>query len=225
MAQFSVNAQRFDPYKNFKFRVQVGRPVRGGRQQGRRPEAHHRSGQAPRGGRPEHEPQVAGSHRVRRHHPRAGGYPRHRVRASGRTRSGTSGRAWGIEVSLKDFRKDIMIEVYNEAGQLVLAYKVYRCWVSEFQAAARPRRQRQRRGDPAHQARERRVGARLRRARADASQRTRCLRSEPTVGAAAMGVLTASELLFGLGAGALANAAPGAHFAARGGLARSPDPK
>jgi phage tail-like protein len=37
-------------------------------------------------------------------------------------------------VSLKDFRKDIIIEVYNEAGQKVLAYFVYRCWVSEYQA-------------------------------------------------------------------------------------------
>jgi len=37
-------------------------------------------------------------------------------------------------VSLKDFRKDIVIEIYNEAGQLVLAYKVYRCWVSEYEA-------------------------------------------------------------------------------------------
>ena len=37
-------------------------------------------------------------------------------------------------MSLKDFRKDIIIEVYNEAGQLALAYKVFRCWVSEFQA-------------------------------------------------------------------------------------------
>jgi phage tail-like protein len=40
----------------------------------------------------------------------------------------------GSEVALKDFRKDIIIEFYNEAGQLVLAYKVYRCWVSEYQA-------------------------------------------------------------------------------------------
>ena len=34
----------------------------------------------------------------------------------------------------KDFRKDLIIEVYNEAGQLAIAYKVYRCWVCEFQA-------------------------------------------------------------------------------------------
>ena len=44
------------------------------------------------------------------------------------------GSGLGSEVSLKDFRKDIIIEVYNEAGQLALAYKVYRCWASEFQA-------------------------------------------------------------------------------------------
>ena len=44
------------------------------------------------------------------------------------------GSGLGAEVSLKDFRKDIIIEVYNEAGQLALAYKVFRCWVSEYQA-------------------------------------------------------------------------------------------
>ena len=44
------------------------------------------------------------------------------------------GSGLGAEVSLKDFRKDIIIELYNEAGQLALAYKVFRCWVSEFQA-------------------------------------------------------------------------------------------
>ncbi len=44
------------------------------------------------------------------------------------------GGALGSEVSLKDFRKDIIIELYNEAGQKVMAYKVYRCWVSEYQA-------------------------------------------------------------------------------------------
>ena len=37
-------------------------------------------------------------------------------------------------MSLADFRKDLIIEVYNEAGQLAIAYKVFRCWVSEYQA-------------------------------------------------------------------------------------------
>ena len=44
------------------------------------------------------------------------------------------GAGLGAEVSLKDFRKDIILEVYNEAGQLALAYKIFRCWVSEYQA-------------------------------------------------------------------------------------------
>ncbi len=38
------------------------------------------------------------------------------------------------DVSLKDFRKDIVLEVYNEAGQKVLAYNIYRCWPSEFRS-------------------------------------------------------------------------------------------
>jgi phage tail-like protein len=44
------------------------------------------------------------------------------------------GAALGSEVSLADFRKDIILEFYNEAGQVVLAYKIYRCWPSIFQA-------------------------------------------------------------------------------------------
>lgn len=36
--------------------------------------------------------------------------------------------------SLKDFRKDIIIELYDETGQKVLTYNLFRCWVSEFNA-------------------------------------------------------------------------------------------
>ena len=39
-----------------------------------------------------------------------------------------------MDLSLKDFRKDIILEVYNEAGQRLLAYNIYRCWPSEFRA-------------------------------------------------------------------------------------------
>jgi phage tail-like protein len=52
--------------------------------------------------------------------------------------SSPANTVWGAgadaEASLKDFRKDIVIEIHDEAGQLVVAYKVLRCWVSEFQA-------------------------------------------------------------------------------------------
>lgn len=40
----------------------------------------------------------------------------------------------GKEMALKNFRKDITIEMYNESGQLVISYNVFRCWVSEYQA-------------------------------------------------------------------------------------------
>ena len=35
---------------------------------------------------------------------------------------------------MKDFRKYITIDMFNEAGQLVISYQVFRCWVSEYQA-------------------------------------------------------------------------------------------
>ncbi len=40
----------------------------------------------------------------------------------------------GSEMSLKDYRKDISIELYNEAGQLAMAFRVYRCWPSHYAA-------------------------------------------------------------------------------------------
>jgi phage tail-like protein len=38
-----------------------------------------------------------------------------------------------LETSLKDFRRDITIDVYDESGQKVLSYQVFNCWVSEYQ--------------------------------------------------------------------------------------------
>ena len=44
------------------------------------------------------------------------------------------GAGLGSEVSLKDFRKDVTLELYTEAGQLVIAYQIFRCWPSEYVA-------------------------------------------------------------------------------------------
>ena len=133
MAEFTVNATRFDPYKNFKFRVKWdGRYVAG-------------------------ISKVSALKRtteVVEH--REGGDPSTSRKSPGRTKYEAvtlergvthdvdfeqwANKVWnfgsglGAEVSLKDFRKDIIIEVYNEAGQLALAYKVFRCWVSEYQS-------------------------------------------------------------------------------------------
>jgi phage tail-like protein len=133
MASFSVNATRFDPYKNFKFRVKWdGRYVAGVSKVG----------------------MLKRTTQVVTH--REGGDPSTNRKSPGRTdydaitleRGVThdvefelwAGKVWslnsalGAEVSLASFRKDILIEFYNEAGQLAITYKVYRCWVSEYQA-------------------------------------------------------------------------------------------
>ena len=133
MAQFKVNQSRVDPYKNFKFRVKWGGKY------------------------------VAGVSKVStlkrttevvKH--RHGGDPSSSKKSPGRTEYDAisldrgvthdiefeqwANKVWnfgnglGAEMSLQDFRKDIVLEVYNEAGQLAIAYKIYRCWVSEYQA-------------------------------------------------------------------------------------------
>ena len=114
MAQFTVNAQRFDPYKNFNFRVKWdGKYVAG-------------------------VSKVTGLKRtteVVKH--REGGDPSTSRKSPGRTEFDAitlergvthdtdfeqwAAKVWqlgaglGSEVSLKDFRKDVIIEVYNEA--------------------------------------------------------------------------------------------------------------
>ena len=135
MAEFSVNVnpQRFDPYKNFKFRVKWdGQYVAGISYVGA----------------------LRRTTEVVRH--REGGDPSSSRKSPGRTeyeavelRRGVThdqkfeqwvNKVWnwgsqlGAEVSLKDFRKDIIVETYNEAGQVVIAYRLYRCWVSAYNA-------------------------------------------------------------------------------------------
>ena len=128
MAQFTVNPSRFDPYKNFKFRVKWdGKYVAGVSKVGA----------------------LKRTTEVVKH--REGGDPSSSRKSPGRTefeaitleRGVThdtefekwANKVWhfraglGAETSLKDFRKDIILEMYNEAGQVVIAYRLYRCWV------------------------------------------------------------------------------------------------
>lgn len=135
MAQFSVNSHRFDPYKNFKFRVKWdGKYVAGiskcGALKRTTEVVKHREGGDPSStrkspGRTEYE--AITLERGVTHDPEFERWA---------NKVWNYGSGLGAEVSLKDFRKDIIIDVYNEAGQLALSYKVYRCWVSEFQAQA-----------------------------------------------------------------------------------------
>lgn len=133
MAQFS--SDRFDPYKNFKFRVKfegVPEAVAGISKVSslkRTTEVvKHREGGDPSSsrkspGRTEYEPITLER-----------GVTHDKDFEQWANKVWNFGSGLGSEVSLKDFRKNLTIEVYNEAGQLAIAYKVFRCWVSEFQA-------------------------------------------------------------------------------------------
>lgn len=133
MSQFTVNPSRFDPYKNFKFRIKWdGRYVAGVNKISplvRTTEVvRHREGGDPSTsrkspGRSEYEPITL--ERGVTHDPEFERWA---------NKVWNFGGGLGTESSLQDFRKDLIIELYNEAGQVVLAYFVYRCWVSEFQA-------------------------------------------------------------------------------------------
>ena len=139
MAQFSVNAARFDPYKNFKFRVKWdGAYVAGVSKVGalkRTTEVvEHREGGDPSTsrkspGRSKYEPitlerGVSHDPEFQKWANKVWNYDNAQAAADQRTQ----------EVSLADFRKDIIIDAFNEAGQKVLSYYVYRAWVSEYQA-------------------------------------------------------------------------------------------
>jgi phage tail-like protein len=133
MAQFSVNATRFDPYKNFKFRVKWdGRYVAGVSKVGALKRStelvEHREGGDPSTSRKSpgrNKFEAITLERGVTHDPEFEKWA---------NKVWNFGSGLGSEVSLKDFRKDLIIEVYNEAGQLALSYKVFRCWVSEYQA-------------------------------------------------------------------------------------------
>lgn len=131
MAQFTVNAQRFDPYKNFKFRIKWdGRYVAGVSKISA----------------------LKRSTEVVDH--REGGDPSTERHAPGRTKFEPITIERGVThdpefekwanliyttdgdaaISLKNFRKDVLIEFLNEQGSVAKTYKVYRCWVSEYNA-------------------------------------------------------------------------------------------
>lgn len=133
MAEFTVNSTRFDPYKNFKFRLKWdGQYIAGVSKCS----------------------MLKRTTEVVKH--REGGDPSTSRKSPGRTeydavtlergvthdtafeywadKVWSLGAGLGSEVSLKDFRKDMILDIFNEAGQKVISYKIYRCWVSEYQA-------------------------------------------------------------------------------------------
>jgi phage tail-like protein len=133
MAQFTVNPHRLDPYKNFKFRIRWDGQVVAGvskisalrrttevveHREGADPSTSHKSP-----GRTTFEPITL---------ERGVTHDEAFERWANKVWDFDAGA--GAEVSLKDFRKDITLELHNEAGQVVIAYRIFRCWPSSFTA-------------------------------------------------------------------------------------------
>jgi phage tail-like protein len=133
MAEFVANPTRFDPYKNFKFRLKWdGQYVAGVSKVSalkRTTETvKHRDGGDPSTsrkspGRTEYE--AITLERGVTHDPAFEAWA---------AKVWQIGAGLGSEVSLADFRKDVILDFYNEAGQLAISYKIYRAWVSEYEA-------------------------------------------------------------------------------------------
>jgi phage tail-like protein len=133
MAEFPVNPHRFDPYKDFKFRVWWdGRIVAGvsfvSALRRTTDVISHRSGADPSRSRRSPGPSSHEPITLKRgvtHDPDFEDW---------------ANKVWPLsappelEVSLTDFRKDITIELLNEAGQVAKAYRVFRCWPSVYEA-------------------------------------------------------------------------------------------
>jgi phage tail-like protein len=128
MAQFTVNATRFDPYKSFMFRVKwdgqyvAGLSKMSALKRTTDPVVHRE------GGDPSFERKSPGTSKY------------DAVTLERGLSHDPAFELWAnlvhsleSPISLKSFRKDITVDVFNEAGQKVLSYLLFRCWVSEFQ--------------------------------------------------------------------------------------------
>jgi len=129
--QFVLNSYRFDPYKNFKFRVRWdGKVVAGvskvsALKQSTEAVAHRE------GGDPSSSRLTPG---VFKFEP----ITIERGLTHDTEFEKWAKLVWNVEgdalISLANFRKDIILELLNEQGVVAKAYKIYRCWVSEYQA-------------------------------------------------------------------------------------------
>jgi phage tail-like protein len=131
MAKFSVNSHRFDPYRNFKFKIKWdGQYVAGLSKCGALKKTTESSDWR-EGGDPSTGRKIPGKT----------SYDAISLEAG--VTHDTAFEAWAGLVnnfqgdsatSLRNFRKDVTIDVFNLSGQKVLSYNVFRCWVSEYQA-------------------------------------------------------------------------------------------
>jgi len=128
---FPVNAHRHDPYRTFKFQILIdGKPVAGLKKMG----ALKRKTEAIKW-------RSAGDPSSERILP--GGTSYEPVTLEQGLSHDPVFESWAnlvnnvegdAAMSLKNFRKDIVINVLNLQGTVAISYRLYRAWVSEYQA-------------------------------------------------------------------------------------------
>lgn len=131
MPQFSVNTHRFDPYRNFKFRVKWDNEYVAGLNKCSALKRTTEMVEWREGGDPSHGRKLPGKTSYDAITLEQGVTHDERFEEWANLVNNFEGDAL---MSLKNFRKNVTIEVYNLQGAVVLAYNVYRCWVSEYQA-------------------------------------------------------------------------------------------
>lgn len=134
MAKFSVNTSRFDPYSNFKFKIKWDNQYVAGMS---KCSALKKTTEVATW-------YEAGDQSVPHKIPGKTSYDAITLTAG--VTHDAAFQEWANKVnnyqgeaamSLKEFRKDVVtIEVCNLQGTPVIAYNVFRCWVSEYQPLA-----------------------------------------------------------------------------------------
>ncbi|HBA55066.1 phage tail protein [Syntrophorhabdus aromaticivorans] len=131
MAKFTVNTNRFDPYRNFKFKIKWDGQYVAGLSKCSALKKTTEMAEWREGGDPSASRKLPGKTKYDAITLTAGVTHDDAFEKWANMVHNFQGDA---AMSLKNFRKDITIDVFNEAGQKVLSYNVFRCWVSEYQA-------------------------------------------------------------------------------------------
>lgn len=131
MAKFTVNPLRYDPYRNFKFKVKIDNVYVAGLSKCSALKKTTEMVEFREGGDPSTTHKLPGKTKYDAVTLTAGVTHDPTFEDWANLVNNFQGDA---AASLKNFRKDIIIDVFNENSQKVLSYKVFRCWVAEYQA-------------------------------------------------------------------------------------------
>lgn len=131
MAKFSVNAQRFDPYRNFKFKIKWDGQYVAGLSKCSALKKTTEVTDWREGGDPSSSRKLPGKTSYEGITLEAGVTHDAAFEEWANLVNNFQGDP---SMSLKNFRKDVTIDVFNLQGTKVLSYNAFRCWVSEYQA-------------------------------------------------------------------------------------------